>query len=277
VPDLLLYPSFVLLGLLAGFLGTLVGLGGGFILMPALLILFPNEPSAYLTATSLSVVFCNAISGSIAYARQRRIDYRSGLIFAGVAIPGTIIGALSTDLVSRSVFTGVFGVVLIAGSLFLILRPPNQNHAPSGPPLPGFTTRSFTDSQGNTHTYNFRLRTGILISFCVGVLSSFLGVGGGIIQVPALIYLLNFPVHIATATAIFMQAITSFSAAGTHILDGTLTHGFINIFFLAIGVICGAQLGAKLSKHLKGRRIVLVLASILIFVGLRLLYSAITQ
>ena len=272
--DLLLYPAFVLLGLAVGSLGSLIGVGGGFVLMPVLLTLYPNEPSAYLTATSLAVVFFNAVSGTLAFARQKRIDYRSGLTFAGAAIPGTIIGALCTDLVARNIFNAVFGVVLIAGALFLALKPHGKKEAKLDLPAPGLTTRSFIDSQGNTHTYSFRLRTGVLISVGVGVLSSFLGIGGGIIQVPAMVYLLNFPVHIATATSIFMLGIMSLSGVTTHIVSGTLDHGFAMIICLAIGVIFGAQTGARLSKRFKGRGIILVLAGVLVCVGLRFLYHA---
>ena len=275
--QLLLYPAFVLLGLAVGTLGTLIGVGGGFVLMPVLLMLYPNEPSAYLTATSLSVVFFNAVSGSVAYARQRRIDYKSGLIFAAAAIPGTIIGASATDLVSRDTFNAVFGIALIAGATFLIFKPHGKKEAQYGLPEAGLTTRSFIDSQGNLHTYSFKLYKGVIISLFVGVLSSFLGIGGGIIHVPALVYLLNFPVHIATATSILMLAIMSFSGVCTHLVSGTLDHGFLGIVCLAAGVICGAQIGARLSKCCKGRGIILVLSFVLICVGLRFLYKAFMQ
>lgn len=275
--QLLLYPAFVLLGLAVGTLGTLIGVGGGFVLMPVLLMLYPNEPSAYLTATSLAVVFFNAVSGSAAYARQKRIDFRSGLIFACAAIPGTILGAMATDVVSRDTFNAVFGIVLIAGATFLIFKPHGKKESQYDLPTPGLTTRSFTDSQGTTHTYSFKIQTGIIISLFVGLISSFLGIGGGIIHVPALVYLLNFPVHIATATSLFMLMIMSLSGVCTHLVNGTLDHGFIGIISLAAGVICGAQVGARLSKRFKGRGIILVLSMVLICVGLRFLYKAIVQ
>jgi uncharacterized membrane protein YfcA len=74
--------GFVALGFAIGTLGTLIGAGGGFILLPVLALLFPLEPTGTLTATSLAVVAANATSGAIAYGRQRRIDFRSGIAFA---------------------------------------------------------------------------------------------------------------------------------------------------------------------------------------------------
>jgi len=91
------------LGLAIGAFGTLIGAGGGFILVPILLIVYPNENTELITSISLAVVFFNALSGSVAYARMKRIDYKSGIIFAVATIPGGI------DLrsVSASVFCNV--------------------------------------------------------------------------------------------------------------------------------------------------------------------------
>src|SRR5919106_4850228 len=84
------------LGLLIGALGTLIGAGGGFILVPILLLVYPNEKTELITSISLAVVFFNALSGSSAYARMKRIDYKSCVIFSIATIPGAILGALST-------------------------------------------------------------------------------------------------------------------------------------------------------------------------------------
>src|SRR3989304_4588980 len=112
-----------LLGLAISTYGTLIGTGGGFMLVPKLLLLFPNESPSLVTATSLSVVLISAVSGSIAYARQRRIDYVSVLTFGGPSIPGAVLGAQATHLVQRGAFDAILGVVLVVLALFLILRP----------------------------------------------------------------------------------------------------------------------------------------------------------
>ncbi|HEY3168403.1 MAG TPA: sulfite exporter TauE/SafE family protein, partial [Candidatus Binatia bacterium] len=89
------------LGILIGAFGTLIGAGGGFILVPILLLLYPDENTELITSISLAVVFFNALSGSWAYSRMGRIDYKSGMIFAVATIPGAILGAVSTAYVPR--------------------------------------------------------------------------------------------------------------------------------------------------------------------------------
>ena len=84
------------LGFAVGTYGTLIGAGGGFVLMPILLLIYPDDSPELLTSISLAVVFFNTLSGSEAYAFMKRIDYKSGLLFAGAAIPGAVFGALNT-------------------------------------------------------------------------------------------------------------------------------------------------------------------------------------
>jgi uncharacterized protein len=107
-----------------GVFGTIVGSGGGFILTPILLLLYPHDRPATLTAISLTAVFFNATSGSAAYAHQRRVDFRSGLAFAAAALPGSIVGALVVGAVSRSAFSVVMAFALLALAAWLLLGEP---------------------------------------------------------------------------------------------------------------------------------------------------------
>ena len=115
--DLLL----VLLGFAVGAYGTIVGAGGGFLLVPALLILYPGYSQQEITSISLFVVLATAVSGSIAYARRRLIDYRTALIFAAVSIPAGFAGAFAVRLLPRSAFDVTFGVLLIVLATYLSL------------------------------------------------------------------------------------------------------------------------------------------------------------
>ncbi len=210
------------LGILIGAFGTLIGAGGGFILVPILLLLYPNENTELITSISLAVVFFNALSGSWAYSRMKRVDYKSGIIFAIATIPGAILGAVSTAYVPRYTFDLIFGVLMIVAGVFLWISAKDDHaHAPvPSSPHPSvkkpvrWTVRDFVDRDGVHYHYEYNPVIGIVLSIFVGFVSSLLGVGGGFIHVPALSRLLNFPVHIATATSHFVLVCTRHSAYG---------------------------------------------------------------
>src|SRR5689334_2613615 len=98
-----------LLGIAIGAFGTLIGAGGGFLLVPTLALLYPQDPPELIASISLAVVFFNALSGSISYARMKRIDYRAGLAFSAASIPGAILGARTTAAIDRSTFDLLLG------------------------------------------------------------------------------------------------------------------------------------------------------------------------
>lgn len=262
----------IAIGLLVGSFGTLIGAGGGFILVPVLLLLYPDTQPELITAISLGVVFFNAASGSVAYARMKRVDYRSALIFAAATLPGAVIGAFSTSLIPRKIFDIVLGILLLLISVFLLFRP-KQKQEGAAPHRKGFVQRTITERNGEVHHYSFNPWIGIVLSFFVGFLSSLLGIGGGIIHVPALNRLLNFPVHIATATSHFILAFMALGGTIVHISQGHLQDGWRTMLLVGAGVMVGAQFGALLSDRIKGHWIVRALALALLLVGVRLFLS----
>jgi uncharacterized membrane protein YfcA len=260
-------------GFIIGAYGTLIGAGGGFVLVPMLILLYPQESPEVITSISLAVVFFNALSGSLAYMRLKRVDYRSGLLFAAATIPGAILGALTTSFIPRRLFDIILGVLLIAASLFLMLHRDKRNGHGNGI-LRGCLIRNLTEADGTTHTFSYSPTVGIGLSLVVGYISSLLGIGGGIIHVPALVHLLNFPVHVATATSHFILAIMALTGTGVHIAMGAFHHGIRRTIALSIGVLIGAQLGALLSNRIKGIWIIRGLAIALGLVGIRILILA---
>ena len=266
------YLGFIALGFGVGAYGTLIGAGGGFILMPLLLLMHPDENPARLTAISLAVVFCNALSGSAAYARMKRIDYRSGLMFAAAAVPGAIVGALQTSWVSRGRFNIIFSVVIILVAVVMALRPNLEYNPRGGHPLSRWETkRCLVEADGVSHVWTFFPVIGVALSFFVGYFSSFLGIGGGIIHVPALVWFLHFPVHIATATSHFILAIMALAGTLVHVWTGVLAQSWPETLALGLGVLLGAQLGAFFSKQVNSAWIIRGLAIALGLVGIRIL------
>jgi uncharacterized membrane protein YfcA len=275
----LYYTALLLLGVVIGGFGTLIGAGGGFILAPILLLLYPDDPPELITSISLAVVFFNALSGSWAYNRLKRVDYRSGIYFAIATIPGAILGAVGTSYVPRHAFNLLFGFVMVAaGGLLWMTTCRTQADSDAHDVQPGeakrgWVYRDFADREGVRYRYAFKPIVGIVLSVFVGFLSSFLGVGGGFIHVPLLTHFLNFPVHIATATSHFVLAVMALAGTLVHIASGAFAHGARRTACLAIGVVIGAQIGARLSNKVSGKWIIRGLAAALGLVGLRLVFG----
>jgi uncharacterized membrane protein YfcA len=254
-----------------GAFGTLIGAGGGFILTPILLLLYPHDSAQTLTAISLTAVFFNAASGTAAYARQRRIDYRSGIVFALATLPGAIGGALVVGGVSRRAFDLIMGVVLAALAVWLVAG----ERWPLPRPRRHLQHRVVVDRIGESYSYDVPVRRGALYSLGVGFLSSFLGIGGGVIHVPLLVRALGFPTHLATATSHFVLAIMAGTGTATHVALGSFGHGHgvRRAAALSLGVVVGAQLGAHVSLRLRGAVIQWLLAGALLALAARLLYA----
>lgn len=270
------YLWLIPLGFVTGGYGTLIGAGGGFVLVPLLILLYPKESPEIITSISLAVVFFNALSGSAAYARMKRIDYKSGVLFSAATIPGAILGALTTAYIPRQVFDATLGCVLIVTSVFLLLRS-NTRQAPESLRTEQGLSINLVEANGTTHSFSYNPVHGVGVSLVVGYVSSLLGIGGGIIHVPVLVHLLNFPVHIATATSQFVLAIMALAGTLVHIATGTFHRGIRRTIFLAVGVLIGAQLGARLSDRVHGVWILRSLAIALGFVGVRILMMALHE
>ena len=259
------------IGLFVGFIGTLIGAGGGFILVPLLLLILPDLRPEVITSISLGVVFLNAASGSIAYAKMKRIDYRSAFAFALATLPGAILGAYSTSYIPHRLFDLSLGVVLILIAAFLLIRPHFNQQFQSGEGSK-LAYREVTDYNGHHYEYSFNMKTGVILSFVVGYLSSVLGIGGGIIHVPVLTSLLNFPIHVATATSHLILAIMAIAGTIVHIFQGNLNGQWLTVLYIGLGVIAGAQGGAHFSHYAKPDWIIKALAFALLLVGVRIIF-----
>jgi len=250
--------GLIFFGIAVGAAGTLIGAGGGFLMMPAFLIFYKDKGPGALTAVSLAVICANAASGSIAYAKMKRINYRAGSLFALAALPGAVAGAIIADYIPARAFDLLFGLILVFLGTYLFISVekrlnPQLNDAKTIPP--------------------YNVKVGMAISTLVGLLSSLLGIGGGVIHVPMMVYVLGFPVHLATATSHFALAIMTLAGTIVNIYEGNLVGEWSLVLVLAAGVIIGAQIGAKISQRFKSAWIIKFLAAALAIVGLRVTYQ----
>jgi len=261
--------ALALFGVVLGALGTLVGVGGGFLIVPVVVLLEPSWETRTVTAFSLAVVCANASSGTIAYLRQRRVDVRSALPFAAAAIPGVCVGVVGADKLERGWFDPLFGLLLLATASWLAFAPARTR----GGPL-GSTRRTLEDAHGQRYAWSFDMRLGLLGSVVVGIVSALFGIGGGPIQVPFLVAVLNYPEHVATATSHAVLAVTSLVATIIHAAQGDYHGDVTATVATSLGAVIGAPLGARLSRFVPGKVLLRILAAMLAFIAFRLLWRA---
>lgn len=198
---------FLIVGFIAGAFGSLLGLGGGVIVVPALLLLpmvladVPSLTSQAAAGTSLATMIVTGISSVIAYGKQRTMDVKSGFIFLIGIAPGAILGTFVSRLLPTDAFLIYFGFFMLLIALSLFFRP--QQHKEKE--VEKAYWRTGIDDTGKPYAYGFSYPTAIIISVVVGFLSSLFGVGGGAIMVPVMMLLFGFPIKIATALLCYLS------------------------------------------------------------------------
>lgn len=265
--DIVIGMILFLIGLGAGIYGTIVGAGGGFIFVPAILVLLHLPPNI-AAGTGLAVVLINSVSGLSKLMKQKRIDFPMGwLLFLG-AIPGTFMGVWLNQLLPADSFSWIFAFVLILLGLFLFAKKEPRLGSAQQTDLSGQEASAASAGKGQA-LLDGRGFSILGIGCLLGTVSGFFGIGGGWLLVPMLIYLFRVPPHIATATSIFSLCLYAVIGVGIHWFLGNIDWRIV--FWGGAGVFLGAQLGVYLSSKLTGRRIVQMLAVLLVAIGVEML------
>lgn len=237
----------IAIGLGAGTLGSLIGVGGGIIMAPALT--FMGLPPTQIASTSLIAVTSTSVSSTVAYSRQKRIDYRLGLEMAAFSIPGAAIGAFLSEYLTSESFKMYFGILLMATGVYVLYR--NSILKESSAPKKSML-----------------LRGGVFaITFGAGIVSSLFGVGGGIIFVPAMLLVLGMTMQRAVPTSQLTLMITSLAGVFTHAYLGH--PDYLQAAALSAGAFAGAQIGARMSRSAKEVLLQRLLGLVLIGVSVK--------
>ena len=263
--------QFVLLAVLGvgvGTLGTMVGVGGGFLLVPVLLFLFPHAEPAVITSMSLTAVVLTGASATVGYRRHRLQDFRTGAIFIAAALPASVLGALVTRATSRGAFDVVFGAVLVGGALFLAWHGLRLATAPE--PSGRGRERRIVDRSGRVHEYRVNEPLAAGIAPVAGFVASFFGIGGGIAHVPVMMLALRIPSAVAVATSQLELMTASAAALAVHAAF-TLDEPelWLRALIVGGGALAGAQLGVVLAGRVGGRFVLRVIAVGLLVAGIR--------
>lgn len=275
----------VLLGMGAavGFLSGLFGVGGGFLITP--LLIFYNIPPAIAVATGANQVIASSVSGALVHFKRRTLDLKLGTLLVIGGIIGALLGIFmfswlrelgQLDLIVSILYVFFLGTV---GGLMLVeswktLRKNKNSTVPEA---------KRTGHHGWIHKLplKVRFRTSMIyisiipvlgIGLFIGLLSSVMGVGGGFIMVPALIYILRVPTNVVVGTSLFQ---ITFVTAFTTVLQATTNQSvdIVLAFLLMAGGVIGAQYGARAGQKLRGEQLRLLLALMVLLVALRLGYD----
>lgn len=272
----MIFVIMALVGIMSGIVGALIGLGGGVILVPALLFFgtsfafFPELSPQKIVGLSVIMMIFTGLSSTLAYMKVRTVDYKSGLIFFAGSAPGTVIGAFVNKNLDLPSFNLYFGILLVFLSLLLLLR--DHLKAVHWFVENGRKT-TFVDKENKQYVYGYPIWFALLLTFFVGFASGLFGIGGGSIIVPAMILLFLFPPHVAVGTSMFMVFLSALVNSVAHISLGNVP--WIYTFAVVPGAYIGAKIGAKLNKRLNSEMLVTILRIVLLILGIRSIYEGI--
>ncbi|RDE14518.1 MAG: hypothetical protein C4K47_04060 [Candidatus Thorarchaeota archaeon] len=238
-----------------GTLASMLGIGGGIILMPLLVIVF-GFSARLAPATTLVAALFAAIAGSYAYLRQKPspVIVKAGLFLAATSVPGSLVGVwlrliIPTDFILRLVFAVV--LLPIAIRMLFAKRKGKGDLA------------SEVGSFGFSQVSHRRLLSSLAGSFSAGTLSGLLGIGGGILMVPVFNMMMGLPMHAAVATSMLTMIFTATSGTMLNFLTSEID--FFYSLTLSIGMVIGAQIGPKLICHVNAIRLKQAFGVVLVY------------
>lgn len=262
-----------------GFLSGLFGIGGGFLLTP--LLIFSGIPPAVSVATVTTQVVASSASGVVSYWRRKAIDFKLATVLLIGGVSGSLLGVILFDILqsvgqldvvislSYVTFLGAIGSLMLVESVRAIRRRRG-----------GTSVKARRPGQHNwIHGLPFKVRFRrsklyisvipiLALGSIIGFLGTVLGIGGGFMMVPALIYLLRVPTGIVIGTSLF-QILFTMSAATIFHSIGSQTVDIVLAMTLMVGGVIGAQFGARMGQNLRGDQLRLLLALLVLGVGLR--------
>jgi uncharacterized membrane protein YfcA len=278
---------FLGMGCAVGFLSGMFGVGGGFLLTP--LLIFMGVPSAVAVGTGSMQILASSVAGGIAQYRRKNVDIKMGLVLVGGGVVGAVIGVALVRILRQigqfDLFVSVSYVLFLGavGGLMLIESIGTIRRARWGQPLPARKTGQHSWVHGLPFKMRFKRSKlyisavpAALIGAFVGFMAALMGVGGGFVMVPAMIYLLRVPTSVVIGTSLFqivfvMAATTLLQAMQNKTVDVVLA------LLLIVGGVVGAQLGVVAGARLKGEQLRFLLAALVLLVCLRIGWELIAR
>lgn len=286
--------ALVLLGLVAGWLGAIIGIGGGIVIVPILVLAFGFDIRVAVATSLVAVVATSTAAGS-AYVGRGLANMRLGMTLEVATTIGGIIGGMVAVLISPSVLSGLFAALMVLTALavgrgqsehgiaepedpagVMTIRPAFEpGSEPKGWEEPGTLAGAYFDERQRTlvHYEGKRLGVGAAVSLLAGTVSGMLGVGGGFIKVPAMTEGMRVPIKVAAATSNFMIGVTAIASLFVY-----FARGYVEPYAavpVALGVVGGASIGAATSAKVHPVVLRRILIAVLLLVSVQMGLKAI--
>jgi uncharacterized membrane protein YfcA len=268
--------SIALISVAAGLLGSLVGVGGGIIVVPALTLLMGVD-IRHAIAASIIAVIATSTGAASSYVRERITNIRLAMVLEIATAAGALCGAYLAGYMSVQWLYLLFGLVLCYTAYSMMRRKSDLAHELPPDPLADRLKLhgSFYDkSLGREVSYRVtRTKLGFAVSYVAGVLSGLLGIGGGVLKVPVMNLSMGIPIKVCSATSNFMIGVTAATGAAVYFMRGEVMP-FVAAP-VAIGVLLGAKAGSHLLSRLKGQTIKIVFVMVLTLSAFQMLWKGI--
>ena len=271
---------FVILGMGAavGFISGLFGVGGGFLMTP--LLIFSGIPPAIAVATAASQIAASSTTGALAYWRRRAVDLKLGAVLIAGGVVGTLLGVWffnrmrtigQLDLIiqlSYVTLLGGIGIAMLVESVRAMLRARHGRPAPRGRGRRVWFRALPWKMRFQTSGIYVSVVPIVGLGLFIGFAGTVLGIGGGFIVVPALIYLFGVPTAVVVGTSLFQILATMLAATLLHAVTNQSVDAVLALLLIVGGVI-GAQFGARAGRNIRGEHFRFLLAVIVLAVGVR--------
>lgn len=268
--------EILLISVLVGVVGSVLGLGGGIIVTPALTLLFGVDIKHAIGASIISVIATSSGS-AIAYIRDQITNVRVGMFLEIATTIGAVTGAIIGGLIAPGALYVIFGLLLLYSALAMIKK--GKDELPAEVPLHPVAEKLklhnhyYDKALQQNVSYNVdNVYGGFGVMYGAGIISGLLGIGSGSFKVMAMDVFMKLPLKVSSATSNFMMGVTAAASAGIYLFRGDIGPGISAP--VALGVLIGATVGTRIMQRLKSKTIRKLFIPILIYVSIQMILQA---
>lgn len=265
-----------IIALFSGILGALLGLGGGFIMVPAMTIIL-DIPIHYAIAASFVGILMNSTSASIIYLRNRMPNIRIASIMQIAAIIGAFVGASLSISLDKTTLSLIYSFALIFTALIMYRKDTKKEKIEEVKSKEKFIiTSSYIEQLSKKKiTYKiYNIKLGLIFTLIVGIYSGLLGVGGGILSVPIMNKIMKIPIKPAIATSSIIIGTTAIVGLLVFAAEGNLLNSIA--IPIGLGIFFGAQIGSRLNQRIEPKRLKNIFVILIIFIAIQMIINTIS-